>query len=856
MGKKLVIVESPAKAKTINKILGEDYIVKASMGHIRDLPERKLGVDIENGFAPDYTTIKGKQKVIKELLSAAKKSDSVYLAPDPDREGEAIAWHLMTALLKEIPEDQFFRVTYNEITASAIRNAFENPGRLDMKRVNSQQARRVLDRIVGYKISPLLWRRIRGGASAGRVQSVALRLVCERENQISAFVKEKFWILGARLRKLIDPMDPFNVKLVKINGEKAEVKKAELAEKIENDLKSRAFSVKDIKRKEIRKRARAPYITSTLQQAASSFHGYSPARSMSIAQKLYEGGDFGVGLITYMRTDSVFIAKQAQEQAREFIGSTYGADFVPEKPNFYKSRSSAQEAHEAIRPTDVTRTPETMAQHLPSEEHKLYTLIWKRFVASQMAPAKIAQLSVDIEAPTTEAEGLSYLFRVSSSHILFPGYMKVTGAEKKKNGNGNGKPKEGEDEGADVEQLPSLEIGEKLECLEALNEEKETQPPSRYTEASLVRALEENGVGRPSTYAAILSTLKNRKYVEKEKRSLRPTEVGMNVNEFLITNLNELFDAKFTASMEQSLDEIENGNVEWTGMLAEFYTHFLGWVEKAKGPAADTDTMARMLETMTQVTEWAPEQKRGKRTYSDKKFVDSLRKQFEEGKKKISQRQLDALLKVAVKYQEQISDWEQVVAELDLAEKIEAAKKDTQPPREGTITKLVALKDITFDEPRTVGKRTYDDGVFCRSLHEQVENGKRLSERQIKYLDRLLNKYADQFGGVEELAKRFEFTPEEVVEDLESGPLLELLAGIDKWREPVQRGKRRWDDHEFFDSLKKQFAAKKSLSPRQVGALKKMIPRYAEQIPDFAQIAEKFGLKMPKPPKKKKEAEA
>ena len=854
MGKKLVIVESPAKAKTINKILGDDYIVCASVGHIRDLPEKKLGVDIEKGFKPHYVTAKGKQKVIKELRTAAKKADSVYLAPDPDREGEAIAWHLMTKLLEEIPEDQFFRVTYNEITASAIRSAFENPGRLDMKRVNSQQARRVLDRIVGYMVSPLLWGRIRGGASAGRVQSVALRLVCERENQISTFVKEKFWILGARLRKLIDPLDPFNVKLVKINGEKAEVKKPELAEKIENDLKSRTFLVKDIKRKEIRKRARAPYITSTLQQAASSFHGYSPARSMSIAQKLYEGGDFGVGLITYMRTDSVFISKQAQEQAREFISSTYGADFVPEKPNFYKSRSSAQEAHEAIRPTDVTRTPEVMAQHLVGEELKLYTLIWKRFVASQMAPAKIAQLSVDIEAPTTEAEGLAYLFRVSSSHILFPGYMKVTGAEKKKNG--NGKPKEGEDEGAEVEQLPSLEIGEKLECLEALNEEKETQPPARYTEASLVRALEENGVGRPSTYATILSTLKNRKYVEKEKRSLRPSEVGMNVNEFLITNLNELFDVHFTASMEQSLDEIENGNVEWTGMLADFYAPFKGWIEKAKGPTADTDTMSRILETMTQVTEWAPEQKRGKRTYSDEKFVKSLRKQFEEGKKKISQRQLDALLRIAVKYHEQITDWDKIVEELGLQAKIEAAKKDTQPPREGTIAKLDALKNIKFDEPRTVGKRTYDDGAFCLSLCEQVENGRRLSDRQIKYLDRLLNKYADQFGGSEELAKRFEFTPEEVVEDLESGPLLELMAHIEKWREPVKRGKRTWDDHEFFDSLKKQFAAKKSLSPRQVGALKKMIPRYAEQIPNFAQLAEKFGMKMPKPPKKKKEAEA
>ncbi|NCC51421.1 MAG: type I DNA topoisomerase [Spartobacteria bacterium] len=849
MGKKLVIVESPAKAKTINKILGENYLVRASMGHIRDLPERQLGVDIEKGFEPHYTTIKGKQKVIKELQTAAKEVDSVYLAPDPDREGEAIAWHLMAELQKQIPEDQFFRVTYNEITASAIREAFEHPGRLDMKRVNSQQARRVLDRIVGYKISPLLWRRIRGGSSAGRVQSVALRLVCERENEINAFVKEKFWILGARVRKLVDPRDPFAVRLVKINGEKADVKTPELAEEIEKSLTDREFTVCDIKRREVRKWARPPFITSTLQQAASSAYGYSPARAMSIAQKLYEGGDFGVGLITYMRTDSVSIAKQAQEQAREFISGTYGADYVPEKPNVYKSRSSAQEAHEAIRPTDVTRTPEEMAKHLSGEELKLYTLIWKRFVASQMAPAKIAQLSVDVDAPAPDPNGLSCLFRVSSSQVLFPGYMKVTGAENKKQ-NGNGKDSN-EDEGEDAESLPPLEIGEKIECLEALKEEKETQPPPRYTEASLVRALEENGVGRPSTYASIISTLKSRKYVEKEKRALKPTEVGANVNEFLITNLNELFDVKFTADMEQSLDEIENGTVEWTGMLATFYTSFQEWIEKAKGPAADKNVMARMLDTVNQVAEWGPEQKRGKRTYSDKKFVESLRKQFEEGKKAVSQRQLDALIKLGAKYREQIPDWDQVVAELDIKDAVDSVLKAVEPPREETIAKLDALKEITFEEPRTVGERTFDDAVFCSSLRDQVENGKRLSSRQIKYLDRLLNKYADQLGGVEAVSKKFDFAPDVVVEDTESGPLLELMAHVQQWRDPVKRGKRTWDDHEFYDSLKKQFEGKGALSPRQVAALKKMIPRYAEQIPDFARVADQYELKLPKAPKKK-----
>ncbi len=433
MGKNLVIVESPAKAKTINKILGKDFIVKASMGHVRDLPQKKLGVDIENDFTPEYVTLKGRQKIVQELTQAAKGVDGVYLAPDPDREGEAIAWHLVEALKKKLSPDQFFRVTYNEITAPAIRHAFSNPSEIDNKKVDAQQARRVLDRIVGYKVSPLLWRRIKGGSSAGRVQSVALRLVCEREQEIESFVPKEYWLLGANTCKQVDHRDPFEIRLVKIDGENPEIGSAEQAEHIEKDLEGRTLKVSEIKLREISKKARAPYITSTLQQAASTLLGYNPSRTMSIAQRLYEGLD-GVGLITYMRTDSVSIAKEAQGACLKFVEETFGNEYVPGKPNFFKSKSSAQEAHEAIRPTDVGRTPEALKSVLQPEELKLYKIIWERFVASQMAPARIAQRSVDIDAISTEEkkDKTSYLFRVSTSDILFPGYMKVAGVEKSK----------------------------------------------------------------------------------------------------------------------------------------------------------------------------------------------------------------------------------------------------------------------------------------------------------------------------------------------------------------------------------------------------------------------------------------
>ncbi len=857
MAKNLVIVESPAKAKSINKILGTDYQVKASMGHVRDLPEKKLGVDIENEFEPQYVPVKGRQKVLKELEAEAKKSDAVYLAPDPDREGEAIAWHLEQALAKSVPEDQFYRVSYNEITAPAIRRAFENPSRIDINKVNSQQARRILDRIVGYRVSPLLWRRTKGGASAGRVQSVALRLVCEREDEIDKFEPSTYFVMGARVCKEVDPRDPFDVRLVKIDGEKAEIGTAEEAESIQHDLNQRRLRVDSIAEKDVSRKPRPPFITSTLQQAASSVFGFTPSRTMRIAQSLYEGVDFGegpVGVITYMRTDAPAVSREAQSACRALVEEQYGNDYLPETPPRYRSRGGAQEAHEAIRPTDVRRTPDSLARILKPDELKLYRLIWQRFVASQMAPATIRRRTVEVEADPGERgpdNPRQYRFRATASEIVFPGWMKATGEDQRKKKKGPDETKNGEEDD-EADSLPPLTEQERLECLEWLSEEKQTQPPPRYSEAALVRAMEENGVGRPSTYAQILSTLYNRDYVQREKRSLRPTQLGREVNQFLVENLSRLFDTQFTAQMEESLDKIESGDVEWTDMLSRFYRDFAQWVEQAKGPAADTELVRALLDRLDTVQEWAPPQKRGKRTYSDEKFVTSIREQLDKGEKAISQRQLDALKKLACRYRDQIPGLLDEAGDLGLQDFLQETRKEEEPPKESTRKKLALMQPVEFQEPRKVGKRVYDDKAFVESLGERVEQGRRLTDNQVRALDKIVQKYAAQIPDFEQRAEELGLAPAEQTEDHESGPLLALMENVSEWNPPVQRGKREWDDKKFYESLKRQYAQKKSLSDKQRATLKKMIARYAAQIPDYEQKADEMGLPPPKTPGAKK----
>lgn len=823
MGKKLVIVESPAKAKTINKILGGDYIVKSSVGHIRDLPVKNLGVDIEHSFKPSYVLVKGKKQVVNELKKAAEGCDCIYLAPDPDREGEAIAWHLSEVLKGgKIPTD-ILRVQFNEITPRAVRNAFEHPGEIDLNRVDAQQARRVLDRIVGYKVSPMLWQRLRRGLSAGRVQSVALRLVCEREDEIQKFVPEAYWILGALVRKLVDPKHPFILKLARINGEKAEIKNIEFMSKIGSDLKGAGLQVKDISIREVKKRPSPPYITSTLQQAGSSYCSFSPKRTMSIAQKLYEGVDIGgehVGLITYMRTDSFSVAQEALLSCREYIKGTYGEQYCPEKPNYYKSRSSAQEAHEAIRPTDVSRTPDSLASKLAPQELKLYKLIWRRFVASQMSEALIEQRTVKAVAVSDSGMDAEYLFQATSSDVKFAGYMKVADNEKT-----TGKDEE------DNNNLPEVTVGENLECVEWQEERKETKPPPRYSEASLVRALEGNGVGRPSTYAQIISTLQQRKYVDIENRSLTPTVLGCQVSALLVSNLGDLFDVKFTALMEESLDKVEKGDLNWTAMLTEFYTQFEQWMQKAQLPPADTEMVSKTLAVLSKIKEWMPETKRGKRVYSDKKFVESIQKQIDDAKKPISQRQLTTLLKISCHYRSQVPEIEEMIRNEGLADMLTAP--DLQPPQDATIKKLELLKRLKMDERAE---------AFIGSLRSQVEGGRCLSAAQIHALNNVVVSHSGAIEGYELLKDELMLENSDAANDHESGILLKAMESVSNWKPPVTRGKREFNDESFYKSLCQHFGSKGFLSIRQRAALKRLMSRYESEINNFDDLAEQFSI--------------
>jgi len=837
MTKHLVIVESPAKAKTINKFLGKDYTVKASMGHVRDLVKSKLGVDIENNFEPQYVISRDKTKVIKELREAAKKSDNVILALDPDREGEAIAWHLREILKKEMKEEErFSRVTYNQITKPAIDEAFKEPGDLDMNKINAQQARRVLDRLVGYQVSPLLWRRIRGGSSAGRVQTVALRLVCEREKKIQAFVPETYWIFGAQVAKQVEPKTPFEVRLHKVDGKKGEIFDQELAEELLNDLDSCKLQVKTISTREVKRNAQPPFITSTMQQAASNAFGFQPKRTMSLAQKLYEGVDLGggegpTGLITYMRTDSVYLAKEAIDETRSCIRSTYGEEYLPQKTINYRSRGGAQEAHEAIRPTDINRTPNSLRGVLNDAELKLYSLIWKRTMACQMAPARIEQKTVDINTDSTAHD---YLFRANASKILFPGYMAAWGR-------GEGDEEENEKETF----LPPLAEGEFLDVLEWLREEKQTQPPKRYSEAALIKALEENGVGRPSTYATIITTLYTREYIERENRSLRPTAAGMEVNDFLIERLPALFEVDFTARMEEELDEIEEGQIHWTEMMRKFYDQLEKWLEEAKAMKIDGDELETLLKLTEEIKNFNPPVKRGKKTYSDENFVREMREALDQNQE-VTERQVNHLRRLVARYHEQIESLTpEKVEELDLADMIEKEKEASKPPDETTWLKLGMLEEVEFEPSRKVGKKVYDDAAFTGSLREQVESGRRLTENQVRYLDHLVNKYAAQIKDFEKRAEEAGLS-NDVEEDHESGPLIELLDHVKNFKEPTKRGNRIWDDSAFADSLRTQYTAKKSLTPRQRAALKKVLAKYHEQIPDYADKQEALGLPAPK----------
>lgn len=555
MADALVIVESPSKAKTIGKYLGSKFIVKASMGHVRDLPKSQIGVEVENDFNPKYITIRGKGSILKELKDARKKVKKVYLAADPDREGEAIAWHLAHAL--ELDETADCRVVFNEITKQAVKDAFKTPRKINMDLVNAQQARRILDRLVGYKISPLLWKKVKKGLSAGRVQSVAVKIILDRENEINDFEPEEYWSITA---KLTADGNPFEAKFHQLNGTKTELGSEAEVQAILKQIEGASFTVKEVKEKERSRNPSAPFTTSSLQQEAARKLNFRASKTMSVAQQLYEGVDLGkegtVGLITYMRTDSTRIAASAQEEAKEYIIGKYGEPFAPETPrNYSKKAANAQDAHEAIRPTSILRDPDSMKSFMSRDQFRLYKLVWERFIASQMSSAVLDTLSVDIAAGDT-------IFRAAGSKVRFQGFMKVY--------------VEGNDDGTTEEDrlLPPLKNGDVLENREIEPKQHFTQPPPRYTEARLVKTLEELGIGRPSTYAPTLETIQKRGYVAIEEKKFMPTELGELVIEQMEEFFPEILNVEFTANMEGDLDHVEEGSEDWVKVLAEFYESF------------------------------------------------------------------------------------------------------------------------------------------------------------------------------------------------------------------------------------------------------------------------------------------
>lgn len=585
-GDALVIVESPAKAKTINKILGSHFKVKASMGHVRDLPTKVFGVDVDKGFLPKYEILPTRKKIVTELKKAASEAGEIYLAPDPDREGEAIAWHLAEIFADE---EKIHRVTFNEITQRAVLDAFTHPRKIDMSKVDSQQARRILDRVVGYKISPLLWRKVGKGLSAGRVQSVAVRLICEREEEIQKFIPKEFWSIDSIFKKGPPQEAAFEAHLDKIKGEKIDIPNAQTAQETVADLETLkdTFVVVNVQSKDRREKAYPPFITSQMQQQAANLLKFSVQKTMKIAQELYEGIELGeegsIGLITYMRTDAYRIAQEAQEEAKNYILARFGPEYVPETPNFYKAKKGAQEAHEAIRPSSVEREPDKIKAFLSPDQYKLYRLIWKRFLQSQMTQSLLKGHTVEIAAGLGDLglekwQEAKYIFRATGTQVIFPGYLILEEPLPKDE---EEEDKEKEEEGEKDVTLPELIVGEKVSLVSLTPNQHFTKPPPRYNEASLVKALEEREIGRPSTYAPIIQTILKRDYVYKDRAKLIPTDLGFTVTKLLTEHFPGVINVEFTAKMEADLDLIEEGKEDWKRILSDFYKPFMDTVTEA-----------------------------------------------------------------------------------------------------------------------------------------------------------------------------------------------------------------------------------------------------------------------------------
>ena len=829
-----MIVESPAKAKTVGKYLGREFVVKSSVGHIRDLPKEngaiKITPDGENHwhFVPSYEISEGKQKVVSELKSALKGADEVYLASDPDREGEAIAWHLKEVLEPYAGGKPFHRVTYNEITKSAVTKAVAEPRDIDMPRVDAQQARRILDRIVGYKVSPLLWKYIQCAnnrtLSAGRVQSVALRLIVERQREIDAFTPVTFYLLGVEAKKRGGRSEEFTAKLARYDGEKPNIKDRSSADNMLLDLAGADLEVVDLKAQPKTRHALPPFTTSTLQQAASSVLGISPGKTMKLAQSLYEEGQ-----ITYMRTDSVSVSEQARAAAKSFITSEYGAEYYPDKPNFFKSKESAQGAHEAIRPTDVTLSPERFGLDTP--EQRLYGLIWSRFVASQMADAKTTLRTVSLE-PRKSAMAHTYLFTASATEIDFEGFLKVMKISLRKRKVAS--DEEVDDESDEVAKLPALAVGESLEAVRWLADEKKTKGPSHYSEASLIKALEENGVGRPSTYAQTIETLKTREYAKTEKRKLVPLERGILVSDWLTKKLDSLFSVGYTAEMEAELDKVEEKGEPMDTMLSDFYAKFLTDVAACAEPAPDREKFDEVFALLDNVKVWKEPKKVGRRVYDDKAFVESVREQAESGDRPLSAKQLEYLVRMALLYADQIPGVEKKMKDLGLAGNAVVRGEKADPE----------VVKYCFELMDRIGGMTRNP--FLKSLREQVDHGRGLSPKQLSILAKAVGENAGSLPDCDAVRERLSPYVQGGFTTMPSDPvvprLLEIMKGIETWREPIKKGRRHYDDKAFVESLMTQFQRRHSLSPRQTMALKRVVVAYRSQIPDYDAKAEELGL--------------
>ena len=820
MGKKLLIVESPAKAKTIAKYLGSDFVVKSSVGHIRDLPKENGAIKVvEKGpgaweFVPSYVVSEGKEKVVSELKAAVKASSEIYLASDPDREGEAIAWHLKEVLGPVAGDKPFRRVTYNEITKSAVLKAVAEPRDIDMPLVDAQQARRILDRLVGYKVSPLLWKNIscanNRSLSAGRVQSVALRLLVERQREIDGFKPETYFLMGVEARKPADEKS-FVAKLAKLDGKKPEIRSRDAANNVLLDLADAGLAVADVKAQPKVRHALPPFTTSTLQQAASSVLGFSPGKTMKLAQALYEQGR-----ITYMRTDSVNVSEQARAAAKEFIVSACGPEYYPEKPNFFKSKADAQGAHEAIRPTDVAQTPKTAS--LEPAALKLYDLIWRRFVASQMADAKTTVKTILVKA-VKPAIAHDYVFSASATVIDFEGFLKVMKLSLKKKG------ADGEDDADsdEVAYLPNVSVGDKLEAVRWISDEKQTKGPVHYSEASLIKALEENGVGRPSTYAATIETLKTREYAKTEKKKLVPLERGILVCDWLVKKLDSLFNVGYTAQMESELDKVAEKGEPMNQMLSEFYARFLKEVGACAEPPPDRSKFEFVFGLLDQVRTWKPAKKVGKRIYDDKAFFESVKEQAAGGQRPLSGRQLEFLVKMAVQYADQIPQCESQLKEAGLGAGASLVQK-ADPE----------LVKFCFETMDRIGGMM--ENPFLKSLYEQFEKGRGLSPKQFGILARAVGENAGALEDCEQVrAKLAEFVPggfAPKAEDPSIPSLLKLFDDVTEWRPAAKKGKKVYDDHEFVRSLADQYSRRHLLSSRQIAALKRVATIYKSQIPD------------------------